>query len=533
MIKKRYKMLILALISLIIMSNKCYAKIGYGVPNYSIGSGGSSGSGQKQPHDKVEGWQPPGASSDYVYNCEYDYNIYSSSSLEIDMLNNQNESILSKKNGKIIFSDEIKAGTATKVNVTETKSIWYTIGTITATYRKKGTEKVCNSYYDSCKYQLCITNGAMAGTCYSVTQCNTSYSNCKKTCTSKCGNYREEKYPELPVNSSQYNDCKNKAEKEMKERINASLTSSYTVKIQNPNYIDAGLPNTDASNQKRTVYEITSASSDCKTQGNGKTCIFTYSPKAICINAKTGIVTYRNNNTCSDDEIEIKKETITGQKYWSYFTPLDTKEGSTFSFSMVRSSQDDIQPVDFCKTLMEQEPDEYATFIKTAKDLPLTGNYNRDLLTIKGNNGVNAGCILSTDLKIPTVQKFYNEVEKKDGSTYFNGFNFYYKPIDINNPFPNGLASTSLWNDWNKSTTKKPNLSKSFEKTTYTTQINEKTIRAYNEDNTYTSWDNMYLDGRSSFIESKGIITRKADKNSFYKLGCGPYNQNWKECKKS
>ena len=120
-------------------------------------------------------------------------------------------------------------------------------------------------------------------------------------------------------------------------------------------------------------------------------------------------------------------------------------------------------------------------------------------------------------------QQFVDNGEKK-----FKGFNFYYKPIDINNPFPNGLSDTSIWKEWydNVKDDKKatPDISKSFDEVTYIAEnINATKVRKYTKDNPYTSWKNMNLDGTSNFITTEGVVTRET-KNKVYKLGCGPLN---------
>ena len=50
----------------------------------------------------------------------------------------------------------------------------------------------------------------------------------------------------------------------------------------------------------------------------------------------------------------------------------------------------------------------------------------------------------------------------------------------------------------------------------------------HNKNNSYISWENMNANGTSQFINDN-YVTR-IGKQSFYKLGCGPANANWKEC---
>ena len=114
------------------------------------------------------------------------------------------------------------------------------------------------------------------------------------------------------------------------------------------------------------------------------------------------------------------------------------------------------------------------------------------------------------------------------------------KPIDINEPFPNGLNNISLWYDWDKSKKKEPDISKSYNEITYyaNTSGNEEKIRKYNnqndkdsrkKDHPYASWEEMNINGTSQFIKNQGIVASNAKPNSFYNLGCGPKNTNVKD----
>ena len=156
----------------------------------------------------------------------------------------------------------------------------------------------------------------------------------------------------------------------------------------------------------------------------------------------------------------------------------------------------------------------------------------------KAKEQVEDGCILASIIKIPAQQKFYNEKNSK-----IRGYGSYYRPIDINNPFPNGLSENSYWYgliDIDKNiikvtdksnNTKTYNLADSFKEKTYSIyNINSNVIREYNhqERNFYTSWENMNLDGTSKFVNQ--YLTRHNNRN-YYRLGCGPANSDWEECK--
>ena len=124
-----------------------------------------------------------------------------------------------------------------------------------------------------------------------------------------------------------------------------------------------------------------------------------------------------------------------------------------------------------------------------------------------------------------------NTDDNEKTTVRFNGFNFYYKPIDITDstaPFPNGLPTTSLWQEWHNSQKKEPDLTKSFSKVTYIAgDIEASEVRNYNKNNSYLDWSNMNVDGTSKYIDNEGVIQRNNGIN-VYKLGCGPANENEK-----
>lgn len=546
MIKKRYKLPLLIMLIMFLGVNECYADgIGFEVQEYSVDSGGHNNQGNKL-HDSVAGWKPSNSSSSYTYSCEYNYSIHSSNSLEVDMLDKNGNTIITKNSsGSITFSKPLTAGTAIKINITETKARWFVLtdDDVTASYTKQ--KSTCNNVEcQRCQYY---------GPFYSCQTCAPGYPNCNCECTSYGTSSDTTNYGK---GSSEHAECKQAAIAQLQDKINGSMSPSYTIRVQNPNYINAGIENTTAETEDKFVYEISSAVGGCWNIENGKKCTFTYLPKEICMNVKTAKVSYKANEPCGENEMKVSYTEKSGKTYWDYFSPLDSKQKSDFSFNMVRSSQAGVQPKEFCKALIEQEVG-YTNFIKSANGEELSDNKNIALNTIEGNNGINEGCLLTTKISIPTIQKFYKEEKIDDGNnSKLKGFNFYYKPIDINNPFPNELGQNSLWNDWktNKQANKEnPKFSESFKSKTYeASNINPNTIRDYNAkvtnkvneitgvyeetlENSYASWENMNVNGTSKYISDanneNGIIKRYVDNNSFYNLGCGPANKDWEGCK--
>lgn len=251
-----------------------------------------------------------------------------------------------------------------------------------------------------------------------------------------------------------------------------------------------------------------------------KKCTFNYNREKTCINVKNGKVRYISTNSQCDSNNEY---TITMKDgYWKYFIPLNTKSADGFTIAMNPNGASK-QSVAACQSAIDRH-DDYKNLIKPA------GNYSFSASDTKAQAKRTieraGGCYYQTTITIPIVQRFYNEVNNGNN---FKGFNFYYRPIDINNPFPNPLPKESLWYEWNNTNdkNKKPNIEESYEEATYIANItNVDKIRKYNKENPYTSWANMSTSGTSNFIDKTGFVIRKVERNSYYKLGCGPSNTN-------
>lgn len=300
-----------------------------------------------------------------------------------------------------------------------------------------------------------------------------------------------------------------------------NLQPSYDVIYNDSNDINA-----EPSNDKYYTAEIITKekagncqetkSEEGTTKSSSESCRFSYNRGKTCINVKNGKVRYLDNDgTCDSDEYAVTSQ----DGYWKYFIPLNANSAEDFTF--ILSSSGNKEDTGICQDYIEKY-EKYYNFITGSNGESLAG-------TTKGQakRMVQDGCYLQTTVTIPVVQKFYNELE--DGKT-FQGFNFYYKPIDITNPFPNGLTNTSIWYDWlNDNNGQEPDLEDSFDEITYyTTNLNGSEIRADNKTEHYTSWSNMNIDGTSKYITSEGVINRnfRVEKDSFYALGCGPKNTN-------
>ena len=182
-----------------------------------------------------------------------------------------------------------------------------------------------------------------------------------------------------------------------------------------------------------------------------------------------------------------------GLAYWQYFSPLDMKSGSNFKLEILGGRQ-----------LNEKECEGFRN-----KYGGNAGNY------------IDSSCRLRITSSFNVTQKYYYE-ETKNNKLVFNGYNLYYRPININNPFPTIPTENSLWYKWYNSKDKSPNLKDSFNEVTYSVDVPNKladTIRAYNVNNPYPSFDKLSLSGTSDFLRSIGVEALTKDKK--YGLGGG------------
>jgi len=318
--------------------------------------------------------------------------------------------------------------------------------------------------------------------------------------------------------------------------IHMTSEPSYDITYRDSNDIDTQSPS--SSDRYNTMGTKTQGQcnneSDLGTKTNSMDCSFKYEREKTCINVKTGQVAYvAYSEPCLEDEYEITQETAdNGKKYWKYFIPLNANSTDGFKVSLVAKGN---QIGVLCKQYIDKYP-HYQSLIVDINGNPLSSNPTEAKLEVE------SGCKYQTEITIPVIQKFYNE---QDNGINFKGFNFYYKPIDINNPFPNGLNETSLWHDWNEDVNKAPDISESYEEITYyaNTAGNEEKIREYNnkkeqdenkKDYPYTSWKGkndedidggMNINGTSNFIKNQGIVISYVTTESFYPLGCGPWNE--------
>ena len=262
-----------------------------------------------------------------------------------------------------------------------------------------------------------------------------------------------------------------------------------------------------------------------------------YEKYGTCIDVKTSKVRYLNSEAdkCKENEYYVKNDDENDDtRHWHTFVPLNAKESEGYTFLL--ENTDKVEVPGICRDVINKQKTDkrYMRIIKPLKNQKFTGNVTTDLAM------VSKGCYFYTIVDIPLSQAFYNEVDNKlNDTSELIGFNFYYRPIDIDNPFPNGITKYSYWEKWGedkKQGKEDPELEKSFNTITYAaTNIDLNYIREYNgakkktneRENQYTDWSKMNIDGSSIFIQKDNIINRNGliTNKSFYSLGCGPQNQ--------
>lgn len=321
-------------------------------------------------------------------------------------------------------------------------------------------------------------------------------------------------------------------------------SSSYKITYPDSNDIDGKEKTPDSRYKKNTGVSVSqSCSGGDIIEGDGvntirKSCTYKYNREKTCINVKNGLVRYISKDEECDTDID-EFELTPNEKYWKYFIPLNANSKDGLRISL-EPSNNKPQSGELCQNIIDNY-DNYKDLI-----IPLNGEFESNTITSnmrqeekdeikrKAKIEVENGCKYRSVIKILIEQLFYNEQEN---GINFEGFNFYYRPIDINNPFPNGITDTSLWYKWSQEENTKLDLSKSFNEITYEAIITDPNIiRNYNaklqdnKENPYTNWYTMTVEGKSKFISemlNEGLIeTNNITRERVYPLGCGPWNEN-------
>ena len=507
MMKKISKIIIIITIIFSIKITECNAAAGINVQYVDNGSNKTEESGPNYNNTWTSG--------NITYTCTGTYKIDVGYGTTIYGYNQNNEEII---NGVPITGENIMAGTAIGLKILETKKISWQKPTISLTKVEKYDTYLCN-----CKKTVreCNDFGMLMGR-FKLPFLVVNLPICKdkeESCTAgtqgcKCETCGGGQSVPKPITSGpEYDACEKAVNAQIQSDAQAYQGSSYALKLRNSNDI-----------QENGIDKTINGSGGCGGT-NPITCTYTYAPKTVCMNILTSKVTYRDNDTCVSGEVKIENDS--DSNHWHYFTPLNTKSNDDFVLTMSYASQSGLQEKGFCVQAIDSNPTNYKSFVRDKNNQKLTG------MTIeKDKETVTNGCYFGTEIDINIEQKFYNEINQEQ----LKGFNFYYKPIEINNPFPNGISGTSLWKNWYESENKKPNISDSYSTITYKAlNINANAIRNYNNidinpqdgisDNLYGDWTKMNIDGTSQYIDNNNPIQRNGN-IKVYKLGCGKENEN-------
>lgn len=461
---------------------------------------GNGGSGNNTTEEEKG---PVGIPQDYNVNCgegvraacRYQYGYEVSSRMVVNMYDMYGNEILDPLNHDKTFL----AGTYVGLNIYEEKTYrsWVTVHIDAKKFEYKCTKEIYTgcARYNWCKSPItgklqrcgCRQYATTTDIKYSYTGCPAGYNSellvSDATCdTDACGAGAAPK-------------------------VITVRGQSYDPIYRDSNDIDAGENLSNDINEEKIDVPLELEENQ---KGESDGYRYSYDKGTVCMNVKTGKVRYTNDE-CQSDEYTV--EPVLNDdgtlKYWKYFIPLNANSKTGFSIYLDGYTK---QRKGICKSYVEKYEDSYTDFIAD-----VSSNKRLALKQIEEAGG----CYFRMTIKIPVEQKFYHELE--DGIT-FKGFNFYYKPIDPNNPFPNELTNTSLW--YNLNNNSDLDLTKSYDEITYYTEgINASLVRDYNKDNPYTSWSNMNIDGTSKYINEEGVIKRNGEVK-YYKLGCGPANEN-------
>lgn len=589
MIKRIFKKTPIIIITAILLSipiNTIYAYTfnvefaDTGSSSSSSGKPGENGSsGNQEPKYSKELSSKTSEENGYkykeTYTCKYNYNISSTNKVTINGYNMQNKKII-ENSLKISDKNKIVAGTSIGLEIYEVKKISYRVSDIEVVYTKVKTEKKetkCQAY--TCNYS-CTAKGSSPYTvqksvsagyaCSKGNQKSTMHSCVNTTSSPTCSSYKigwvdtNETITKRTYTSESNNyvkDCLKHAVKVAKEKANATGTSAtYSIKVPESNNINktsiTTIQGNGTSEEKFNVNEN-------KEQKSGTRKVeYEYSTNP-CMNVITSEVRYVSNiDSCKSEknEILIANDNINGKSHWHYFVPLNTKskdkEGNnnTVNIALTKNQKNNILDFKQCIYVLENkyvEKDsnktDYTDLIKLGNGESLEGDYICKLKNgkkkcdkkLESTNDYSKlkkhKCYLTSVIKIPITQQFYKEKEttKNNKTTItFTGFKFYYRSVNINDPFPNGIKNTtSAWYEWYKkykNNDKKlsPNIEQSYKKVSYQAlSINTSRVRKYNENNIYSNWNGMTKDGKSSFITKEGIVTRKTT-GEIFKIGGGP-----------
>ena len=521
--------------------------------------GGNTG-GDENPGDGP-GAEPYsiGTEGDYTYYCSYKYKVtvYDETDTKLYDANNRE---ISDHNARTNIN--IPAGTAIGVHISETKRTSWEVTEVKVEKRKpsqsycadNGTDISWESgCLDPCGDETSPPPGSLLSSirvlkalvcpdrCKTYSKCTDFYAS---SCPTDKGCIVQETTPtaETITSGEYYKKCESDAEAAAEAAVKGESGATYQLILNNSN---------DIKNRTDTV--TIDGVGGCNYVKPTNTCSYEYKPSVVCINVKTAAVHYRTGNSTNcnnEDEIVVKND---GEdSHWHYFIPLNTKTTDTFSLTLGSHGNAARKTKEQCLAFIDLYPTDYWEWmVKVADNGQFSGDIATDKATIEEQSPLNEGygCKAATNITIGTNQEFYHETSR---GTRIEGYELYYRPIDIGNPFPNGISTNSYWNDdiiaydeenkiikvtYKRSDgtvgTKTYDLKQSFRDISYYIyNINADAIRALKNDYNYgyyTSWQSMNRSGKSSFINNNNYVIRNGNQE-VYKLGCGPVNGDWEGC---
>lgn len=503
---------------------------GRGLISFDTG-GHSSGGGSTDDTDDTDNKPSVSKESSWEvgsdsYSCKWSYNVSNSNYINVNALDKDGNSLIPDS---FDFGDyKLAAGMALKVNINEEKiasysKLEYELTRQRAAYQTKIKEYACSYSGTYAFYNYYCSTFNNKETVWGDKSCS-SHALCTAS-KIETGRYKTEphNYPPEAITdtaNSEYIKCKKTAEDDADSRIKNMLgnSPSYLVNVTNSNNVNDDimeLPITTSDGRSSHI-----CNNDTKGCSYSKT--INYNVNGVCMNLQTGKVTYKNS--CDKDSVKIDDYIKSGVNYFHYFIPINTTSDASSVMISITSGKGYTYPASTCISTMEYDSS-YMEFM-----VPLNGNFNgvlaNDKLLVK------SGCKAAINVKIPIMQDFFRE-EVKNGKRVLSDHNFYYRKININNPFPHGINNTnSLWKDWydinysgnsynQKSTSKaSPNIKNSFSKLSYTSSSRQ--VENVREVTTpYTDWSDMSLSGYNNNISSELLATR-VNPGNILKLGMGP-----------
>lgn len=602
------KVLILLIIIMISKYNQVYA---VGINIHRVSTSGGSGSSGGTPTE-LEHAYDPGPGNNKLYKCRYYNNIRRGRNITINAYDLDGNSLI-PNNLNISSDVKIKSGTWVGINVSEFKRLLWDFTDFKyvevrkkylCTYTKPG-EHIRDDI--RCESSSCPTGYTATGNrcplgihgdsrgieckkpIYADDDIRYQYENADYNASFSCAgitgytsSYRFVGTYEVnvPYGNPAREQCKNDA---MRTDLNAAVnylkyasvnlvySKGNTVSGLTEDVINTYKMVTDDENQTKII-DLSDPRTTIPDTGVSY-ATFYIEPEKVCIDPVTSKVYY--NSECLSDMKEIENSEVTEEitnidgnrvsatlKYWHYFIPLDTKTKTPFNLLLTDKSSDgnpEILEKGECEYVMQHYTN-YKNIIKGVETRSgniidtydyvgdySSGTYSTDKRRLSYTNH---SCMFATTIKFGDniVQEFYSE-KTRLGYTSLKGYNMYFRQIDVNNPFPNGLTNSVYWNGLYNPTTKKVNTGKGEvlleEKfgTTYIANLSSKEniekVRNFNKNHPYTEWvdpkaeGGMTQNGSSYFIlKNNSIFTKKvADTSSYYKLGCGPSNYTkWSGC---